>query len=84
MRKVPLAKHDDMIQQSHTLSDRFGAAASGAGGSAQHLQCELRMRAILYKIAHFDSCLAQTKSGPLHEKGPSTELPSGDATRTRV
>jgi hypothetical protein len=28
------------------------------------------MRAILYKIAHFDGCLAQTKSGPLHEKDP--------------
>ena len=26
------------------------------------------MRAILYKIAHFDGCLAQT--GPLHEKDP--------------
>lgn len=83
MTKVPLAKHDDMIQAIPSLLDRFGAGACGAGGSAQHLQCELRMRAILYKIAHFDSCLAQTKSGPPHEKGPSTELPSGDATRKR-
>jgi hypothetical protein len=29
MAKVPLAKHDDMTKQSHTLLDRFGARAWG-------------------------------------------------------